>query len=81
MILTCLDFLLETLKYWVGVQLVTSNTSCGEGASLALFGHPSSDACFSLKYQPINLGSFRFYQSVKAIWILLIVKDSSLILI
>ena len=67
MILTCLDFLLETLKHWVGVQLVTSNTSCGEGASLALFGHPSSDACFSLTYQPITLGSFRFYQSVKAI--------------
>ena len=32
----------ETLKYWVGVQWA-SLTSWGEGASLALVGHPSSD--------------------------------------
>ena len=31
---------LHTLKYWVGVQHFTSQ---GEGASLALVGHPSSD--------------------------------------
>ena len=31
---------LHTLKYWVGVQRFTSQ---GEGASLALVGHPSSD--------------------------------------
>ena len=32
----------ETLKYWVGVQQV-SLTSWGEGASLDLVGHSSSD--------------------------------------
>ena len=32
----------ETLQYWVGVQRV-SLTSWGEGASLSLVGHPSSD--------------------------------------
>ena len=29
----------QTLKYWLGVSV----TSYGRGASLALFGHPSSD--------------------------------------
>ena len=33
---------LETLKYWVGVQWGQSYL-VGEGASLALVGHPSSD--------------------------------------
>ena len=37
-----LIFPLRHLKYWVGVQQV-SLTSWGEGASLALVGHPSSD--------------------------------------
>ena len=32
----------ETLKYWVGVQRA-SLTTWGEGASLPLVGHPSSD--------------------------------------
>ena len=32
----------ETLKYWVGVQCGLSHLM-GEGASLALVGHPSSD--------------------------------------
>ena len=32
----------EILKYWVGVS-GASLTSWGEGASLALVGHPSSD--------------------------------------
>ena len=32
----------ETLKYWVGVQR-DSLTSWGEGASLALVGHPPTD--------------------------------------
>ena len=31
------------LKYWVGVHRGQSYTSWGEGASLALVGHPSSD--------------------------------------
>ena len=31
----------ETLKYWVGVQ--RGQSSGGEGATLALVGHPSSD--------------------------------------
>ena len=31
-----------TLKYWVGVQLGQSYV-WGDGASLALVGHPSSD--------------------------------------
>ena len=30
----------------------------GEGASLALFGHSSSDACFSLTYWPISADFF-----------------------
>ena len=33
----------EILKYWVGPLSWASLTSCGEGASLALVGHPSSD--------------------------------------
>ena len=36
------SLILETLKYWVGVQL-GNLTSWGEGASLALVGSPSSD--------------------------------------
>ena len=35
------SLILETLKYWVGVQL-GNLTSWGEGASLALVGSPSS---------------------------------------
>ena len=35
-----LTFNPDTLKYWVGVHRLTS---WGEGTSLALIGHPSSD--------------------------------------
>ena len=37
-----MTFIPKTLKYWVDVHWV-SLTSWGEGASLALVGHPSSD--------------------------------------
>ena len=43
----------ETLKYWVGVQWGQSYL-VGEGASLALVGHPSSDGVI-LK-MPYGLG-------------------------
>ena len=58
-----------------------SLTSWGEGASLALVGHPSSNACFSLTYQSITSGFLWFYQSVYVFWILFFVDVSSLILI
>ena len=58
-------------------------TSWRENASLALVGHPSSGACFSLTYQPITSGFLWFYQSVSVCLglILFIVEISSLILI
>ena len=37
----CYYYITE-IKYWVGIQWA-SLTSWGEGASLALVGHPSSD--------------------------------------
>ena len=55
MVITCLNFLLETLKHWAGVH-GASLTSWGEGTSLALVGHPFSDTCFSLTFQPITSG-------------------------
>ena len=48
MIIACLEFLLETLKYWVGVQW-GQQYFIGEGTSLALVGNPFSDAFFTRK--------------------------------
>ena len=46
MIITCLDSLLETLKYWVGVQQGQPYL-IGKSCLLAWVGHASSDVYIS----------------------------------